>query len=73
MAIGDIDGDEQHRQDIVISFAKGYGVWTRMNNTGWTQLHPLDSPVLATLDLEKNGRDDVIMNLPGIWDVDMEE
>ena len=68
IAIGDIDGDALHRKDIIISFASG-GVWARMNNTSWQQIHPLNSPVLATVDLQKNGKDDVIMNFPrnGTW------
>jgi len=70
IAIGDIDGDAQQRKDIIISFP-GNGVYARLNFSSWLLLHPLNSPVLGVIDLEKNGKDDVIMNLSGngtwIW------
>jgi hypothetical protein len=35
-----------------------------MNNSMWVQVHLLNSPVLASIHLDKNGKDAVIMTFP---------
>jgi hypothetical protein len=70
MTVGDIDGDVLHRKDLVVSFP-GYGVDAWVNNNTWRLIHASEAPVLATSDLDGNGRDEVRLNFTGygvcIW------
>ncbi len=46
--------------DVVTGFGDGVGLWARMNDSLWAQLHSLSPELLATGDLDGNGQDDVV-------------
>ena len=60
VAVGDIDGN--NKDDAIIDFGSGSGIWIRYNNTSWTQLHTATSQILATGDLDGSGKEDVLID-----------
>ena len=56
--------------DLVIDFGVGNGLWMWLNNLSWQQLHGVPAKLVATADMDFNGRDDVVVDFGspyGIW------
>ncbi|MBK7235943.1 MAG: hypothetical protein IPI02_10050 [Sterolibacteriaceae bacterium] len=56
--------------DLVIDFGVGNGLWMWLNNLSWQQLHGVPARLVATADMDFNGRDDVVVDFGspyGIW------
>ena len=66
---GDLDGNG--RDDIIVDFGPGTGVYKRMNNLAWSAVHGFSPTHMAVGDFDNNGLDDVVMNFPGlgVWQV----
>jgi extracellular elastinolytic metalloproteinase len=60
---GNLDGNNNF--DLLANFP-GYGLWARMNNTTWVQVHPMDVSDVETGDLDGNGVEDIIVTFPGL-------
>ncbi len=63
-----LDGNE--KDDIIVDFGSGIGIWVRMNNSTWVDLIGLSSEDMICCDLDGNGLDDIIVDfgpLYGIW------
>ncbi len=61
---------EPIKNDVIIDFGTQYGIWLRMNNSAWVQLHTLSPESMVTGDIDGNGQDDVIIDFGtqyGIW------
>jgi hypothetical protein len=70
MVTGNIDGDANGRDDIIIDFGSSHGIWIYYNNADWWQLHTVSPESMAVGDLDANGRDDIIIDFGsshGIW------
>jgi hypothetical protein len=37
MVTGDMDGNG--KDEVIVDFGPGYGIWVRMNNVWWVKLH----------------------------------
>jgi len=64
------DNDSGSQSDIIIDFGTQYGIWLRMNNSTWVQLHTLSPESMVTGDIDVNGQDEVIIDFGetyGIW------
>ena len=64
------NGDGNGLDDIVIDFGPGYGIWIRMNNSTWTQLHTLSPETMTIGDIDGSGKDEIIIDFGpghGIW------
>jgi hypothetical protein len=69
IAVGNIDGDAQGIDDIMIDFGK-LGLWCYYNNTTWVKLHDLDPETIAAGDIDGNGAADLIVDFGaelGVW------
>ena len=56
--------------DLVIDFGASDGIWMWLNNANWQQLHGVTAKLVATADMDFNGRDDVVVDFGspyGIW------
>ncbi|MBK6972536.1 MAG: VCBS repeat-containing protein [Sterolibacteriaceae bacterium] len=56
--------------DLVLDFGVGNGLWMWLNNLSWQQLHGVPARLVATADMDFNGRDDVVVDFGspyGIW------
>ena len=52
---------------MVLNFP-GYGIWTRVNNASWVQLHVLNSTTFATGNMDGLQGDEVIVDFgPLLW------
>jgi len=68
MVTGDVDNNGL--DEVIIDFGATYGIWIRMNNSSWSQLHSLSPDSMVTGDMDNNGQDDVIIdfgNTYGLW------
>ena len=63
MTRADLDGGGV--TDIVAVFP-GSGVWTFMNGTTWSRLHPFDASDIETGDVNGNGVADLVIDFPGL-------
>ncbi|OAD19111.1 Na-Ca exchanger/integrin-beta4 domain protein [Candidatus Thiomargarita nelsonii] len=55
---------------LLIDFGTQYGIWLRVNNSTWVQLHTLSPESMVTGDIDVNGQDEVIIDFGetyGIW------
>ncbi len=58
------------KNDLIIDFGDTYGLWLKMNNSDWVQLHSLSPKSMVTADIDASGQDDVIIDFGtqyGIW------
>jgi hypothetical protein len=67
MVTGDLDGNG--KDEVIIDFGSGYGIWIRYNDSYWFKLHKLSPDSMVTGDLDGNGKDEVIIDFgsDGIW------
>ena len=65
---GDFDGNGQ--DDIVMNIP-GQGIWTRLNNNAWSQLHIFNTSAttIGDIDGDAQHRKDIIATFPGygVW------
>ena len=65
IATGDMDGNGN--DEVIVDFGPGIGLWVRMNNSTWVQLHTLSPELITCGDMDGNGQEDVIVDFgPGI-------
>ncbi len=65
---GDIDGSG--KDEVIIDFVEPPGIWIRLNNSTWTQLHTLSTETMTIGDIDGNGKDDIVIDFGldyGIW------
>ncbi len=58
------------KNDVIIDFGDTYGLWLRMNNTNWVQLHNLSAESINAANLDANNQDEIIIDFGaayGIW------
>jgi hypothetical protein len=70
MTTEDIDGDNDGKEDVIIDFGPGIGIYVYYNNTTWSKLHNSGAEIIAIGDMDGNGLDDVIIDFGagvGIW------
>ncbi len=60
---GSLDGNAQG--DLLANFP-GFGLWARMNNATWVNVHPFDVTEVETGDLDGNGVRDLVVEFPGL-------
>ncbi len=60
---GDLDGNGV--ADAVVDYGKK-GLWARLNKTKWTRLTTLSPKRMRVVDLDKNGKDDVVATFEGL-------
>ncbi|MFQ5964326.1 MAG: fibronectin type III domain-containing protein, partial [Candidatus Scalinduaceae bacterium] len=68
ITIGDIDGNG--KDDVVVDYGSGVGVWAVMNNSTWKKLHAVSPEIMTTADIDGNGQEDVFIDFGsgvGIW------
>jgi hypothetical protein len=56
--------------DLIVDFGVKDGIWTRRNDSLWTQLHGMSAQQMASGDLDKDGRADVLIDFGspyGVW------
>ena len=55
-------------RDISLDFGSA-GLWTRYNHTSWTQRHTLSPGAMASGDIDRDGRTNLIATFPGygVW------
>jgi len=56
--------------DVAIDFGGPYGIWARLNNKDWAQIHPLSPDHMAIGDIDGTGVDDLILDFGtpyGLW------
>ncbi len=64
------NGDGNGLDDIIVDLGPVYGIWSRMNNSTWTQMHTLSPETMTIGDMDGNGNDEVIIDFGdpyGIW------
>ena len=55
------------KNDLLVDFG-GSGLWQRMNNTAWLQIHTVSPLFIAAGDLDNNDQDEAIASFPsGLW------
>ena len=62
--------DGNGKDEVIIDFGSGVGLWERLNNTSWVFLHPLSPDSMTTGDMDGSGQDDVIIDFGtgvGVW------
>ena len=70
MAKGNIDGDADGKDDLIIDFGPSYGIWIFYNNNLWEKLHPLSGKIIVTANLVNQNKDEIIVDFGptyGIW------
>ena len=70
LTITDNDSSSTGQNDVIIDFGAAYGIWARLNNSTWSQLHTLSPESMVTGDIDNSGLDDVIIDFgatDGIW------
>ncbi len=58
------------KDEVIIDFGAGTGIWVRYNNSTWVKLNSLSAEIITTCDMDGNGLDDVIIDFGpgfGIW------
>ncbi|TGN99739.1 hypothetical protein PN36_34320 [Candidatus Thiomargarita nelsonii] len=58
------------KNDLIIDFGDTYGLWLKMNNSNWVQLHNLSADSMITANLDGNDQDEIIIDFGetyGIW------
>jgi hypothetical protein len=66
-ATGDFDGNG--RDDLLVNFGPGIGVYAWMNHSTWVFVHSLSPTHMVVADTDNNGRDEAILAFAGggVW------
>ena len=46
--------ETESEDDLIVDFGPSFGLWVFLNNTTWTQLHPLSPEEMATGEIDGN-------------------
>jgi len=70
LTIIDNDFGPPIKNDVIIDFGPSYGIYVRLNNNSWVQLHRLSPNSMLAGNLDGNAQDEVIIDFGtgyGIW------
>ena len=55
--------DNAGGDDLILDFGPGFGLWARMNNASWSQLHSLSPNIVTAGNIDNKDGDDLVVHI----------